>query len=678
MKNAHIIIGAALAAVLLPASCSEEYDYRKKVSLDTPAKVALRVVDLEDTVALMAPRTKSYVVKAEAAAISDGVLTLSVHADLSKVAAYNREHGTSFEPVPGDAYELSSHQLLLPRYNTVSSTLQLTLRSQSRPEDGATCLLPLCIDQIEGSDKLDLSARDSTVFILFRRKPLPESGFELGTGTESDPFVIRNIGEMVGMAHALKSGGTTYFKMEEDVDMSDYEDWVPLNAVPPYDKAVDFDGNGHRIIGFNCTADAYPSLFGVFLGSFRNTVFDAPVLEVGAASAGLLAARPGGAEMPAQVSGVTVNGLVIHSRGTVAGIGGLVGHAVNSSFSDITVDLRVEDADHDDRMPNAVGGIAGTCSESASTFTDCRTTGFLTGNAQVGGLVGYIQAVEGIIVERCTSAVDIESFGQNAGGLLGYAAGERMTVRDCDATGAVSGGGHYTGGLIGSMAGNSTVLRCSASGNVTSRAGNHVGGLIGNACRSAGDVLIEDCFASGDVSVVSGQRMAGGLIAVVENRTGVTVRRCFASGRVTSGWSQAGGLMAIAKLATLTDSMEFTLEHSVAWNPAVLTQSLSGNWSSGGIIGVSNVTNRLSGNYRRPDMEFYDRPGWDLFDQADVSPTAPLEGYDASLYYYPYHGKAAPSGATLSSVARSLGWPESVWDLSGDVPAFQPLSQRPR
>ena len=172
--------------------------------------------------------------------------------------------------------------------------------------------------------------------------------------------------------------------------------------------------------------------------------------------------------------------------------------------------------------------------------------------------------------------------------------------------------------------------------------------------------------------------MAGGLIAVVENRTGVTVRRCFASGRVTSGWSQAGGLMAIAKLATLTDSMEFTLEHSVAWNPAVLTQSLSGNWSSGGIIGVSNVTNRLSGNYRRPDMEFYDRPGWDLFDQADVSPTAPLEGYDASLYYYPYHGKAAPSGATLSSVARSLGWPESVWDLSGDVPAFQPLSQRPR
>ena len=36
-----------------------------------------------------------------------------------------------------------------------------------------------------------------------------------------------------------------------------------------------------------------------------------------------------------------------------------------------------------------------------------------------------------------------------------------------------------------------------------------------------------------------------------------------------------------------------------------------------------------------------------------------------------YHGKAAAADATLSSVAKSLGWDETVWDLSKDLPALK-------
>jgi hypothetical protein len=40
-------------------------------------------------------------------------------------------------------------------------------------------------------------------------------------------------------------------------------------------------------------------------------------------------------------------------------------------------------------------------------------------------------------------------------------------------------------------------------------------------------------------------------------------------------------------------------------------------------------------------------------------------------YFYPYHGKAAAAGATVSSVAKQLKWDETVWDLSGDLPVLK-------
>ena len=43
----------------------------------------------------------------------------------------------------------------------------------------------------------------------------------------------------------------------------------------------------------------------------------------------------------------------------------------------------------------------------------------------------------------------------------------------------------------------------------------------------------------------------------------------------------------------------------------------------------------------------------------------------AYQHAYPYHGKEAPAGATVSSLAKQLKWDETVWDLSGDLPALK-------
>ena len=41
---------------------------------------------------------------------------------------------------------------------------------------------------------------------------------------------------------------------------------------------------------------------------------------------------------------------------------------------------------------------------------------------------------------------------------------------------------------------------------------------------------------------------------------------------------------------------------------------------------------------------------------------------EGANYNFPYHGKAAASGKTLSQVAQELGWSSEVWDFSGDYP----------
>ena len=674
MKTHRILAIIGLSA-LLAAACTQEYDYQKKQKISTPANFTITIDSMEDTVVLMSPRTKSYTVKVTANSVADDILTLTIGSDPTKIAAYNRAHGTSFDAIPGDAFSLTKDQLILPRYNKVSSTTVLTLNSAAMPDDNTAHLLPLTITKIEGTSPTSLSQTDSTFFILFRRRALPASGFELGTGTEADPYIIRNQTELTCVPRALKSGQTTFFKMEADVDLNGYEDWVPANSASPYDMAIDFDGGGHKISNFFSNSESMPSFVGVLVGSIHDVTFENPVLDVNASRAGLLGAQAGTADgAKAEIKNVNVTGMKINVVGTTEGVGGLVGQAYNTTFSKVKVGANIIDADDDHKVPSSIGGLVGVV-WSGCLFSECETSGALHANQRGGGLIGYIRdTAEDIKVEKCSSSVEIVNESQNAGGLIGLAYAPKLTVTDSHATGDVTTlASHYAGGLIGSMNGTSTIQRCYATGNILCNGGNHNGGLIGNAARTTGDSLIEDCYATGNVTLkASNGRMAGGLVGVIENKTGITIRRCYASGDIKSEYSVVGGLVAFAKSGTLTDNINFILENSIAWNKVISCPTgAPTTWSSGAVIAVSNVYNTLTNNYRRPDMTFSDGSDFGLFDSPNVSASAPLKDAEKVTYYYPYHGIAAPAGSTISSVAKTLGWPTDIWDLSGDAPKLK-------
>jgi hypothetical protein len=147
------------------------------------------------------------------------------------------------------------------------------------------------------------------------------------------------------------------------------------------------------------------------------------------------------------------------------------------------------------------------------------------------------------------------------------------------------------------------------------------------------------------------------------------VRRCLALGKV-SGGSAIGGLIGLLQASNPATDTEHIVENCIAWNPSVVSSRVNDDvWSSGAIIGVAGNYNTLTNNVRRSDMVFTDSSET-VYDQGDTNSSIKLDAGHYSLHYA-YHGKAAGSADTASSIASALGWSTEIWDLSGSVPALK-------
>jgi hypothetical protein len=151
-----------------------------------------------------------------------------------------------------------------------------------------------------------------------------------------------------------------------------------------------------------------------------------------------------------------------------------------------------------------VGGLVGSCGSwngPASRVTRCYSSGVVSGNSKVGGLVGHSTGA----VTQCYSTGSVAgSF--YVGGLVGENGG---AVTDCHSAGAVSGTRQTIGGLVGYSHG--AVTHCYSTGVVSG--GSYVGGLVG--WNDGGSVT--QCYSA---DAVAGTMSLGGLVAW--NSGGVT------------------------------------------------------------------------------------------------------------------------------------------------------------
>ena len=345
---------------------------------------------------------------------------------------------------------------------------------------------------------------------------------------------------------------------------------------------------------------------------------------------------------------------------------------------------------------NRVGGFIGWNSSVKTVIKDCHVLAGTTltdksgrtesSNGNYGGFIGFGDTAGTVLeISGCSASVDVNggvsAYNSTFISYLGYAS--TATITNSHATGKVfSKSGNYTAGLVGCVAADAVISISNSyfNGDVEAT-GGYVGGVVGG---SQGKLTLSKVYSEGTVSAMSayvggligasmndgitvtncfstakvhgrGQQV-GGLIGTTTNK--LTMSDCFASGDVYSGTSGAAGLVGRVQRSS-------SIVNCIAWNKNVASSRSANNvYASGAILGCAQEKGTYKGCIRRYDMVFTD----DFLTLADhedcVNACPPLPSYSTATHQQAYHGKAAAADATLASVAKSLGWDESVWDFS--------------
>ena len=574
MKKYIFNILAILSSLLLWGACSEKENGQQEQPVAKMTGVYyVGVDDAADVLEISAAKATTIVVRALAdeGEVSDLVLNISFKADPDAVATYNSAHGTDYVMSPGSAYEFTTPEAMMPRYGRSSSSAKLKITA-SGLEDGVTYVLPLTIDKVSGTDKWALKEAPQA-FVVFKKAYVAPNA---GSGTKEDPYNIYTAQDLKDMKDYLIEKKMVYFRLQEDIDMSGIENWIPLNWESPYELAVDFDGNGHTISNFFCDFASYPSFFGVLNGNCYDVTFLNAKVVVGDARSGILAGYCGLQDASKGIRGdctrVHIQGELDHTTSTKYGAGGFFGFMGTGSLHACSADVIINS------KLNNVGGLFGYCGKEVEVV-DCWTSGVITGDQRVGGIGGGTVGDDDpnipIRIANCYTTATVKGFCA-IGGIGGYFCKAKNTPNDVD------------------------------PGNI-----------------------IENCIAWNDA--IRGYSAIGG-----------------------TGEPQPGDLS---------------------------------HYSCGAIIGWTAVRNTLRDCYRNPAMKYNENIFFDysdqfsLYDQADVSPSSPLVvvKVEGANYNYPYHGKAAPAGKTVSEIAKGLGWSPSIWDFSGELPVLKgkPSSDTP-
>lgn len=520
-----------------------------------------------------------------------------------------------------------------------------------------------------------------------------------GAGTESDPYRLSTTRDLLAMKPALVHGQMIYFKLMNDIDMSSIENWDPLNPDSPYDLGIDFDGGGYSLKNLKSKEKTYSSFFGVLYGKCHNVKFvDAEIVSASNSGAGIIGGYIGTGGKPAIVSGVEASG-TITCNGKGQSVGGLGGNAREATIENCTVNVTVRNPMGDGSNRTASGGIVGKTIESDVKIKNCIVRGVVEitkgiNNTYTGGIVGW-QSAAGAEITGCEVYATVKSAGERVGGIVGHYQGG--TLSGCKFYGEVNAATQYAGGIAGITSSESVIENCLSSGKIVCK--NYVGGIVGmnentlavrrcessstiNCSDNVGGILgiaqndkvatIEDCVFSGNMT--AGQRVGG---IVGDLGKGSSVRRCYVSGTIT-GWCGVGGIVGRAGGLVWNangNGYDNTIESCIAWfDNITATRGDENGGSSGMIVGYTGTKNTLKNCWRKPTATLTAKYCSAVYDQEDADAATPLvinAVPSMYTYIYPYHGKAAETTASASSLAQSLGWSTDVWDLSGSEPKLK-------
>lgn len=142
----------------------------------------------------------------------------------------------------------------------------------------------------------------------------------------------------------------------------------------------------------------------------------------------------------------------------------------------------------------------------------------------VAGIAGY--ATDNVKIENCKNTASITG-NKNVGGILGEAYNNEESIsvgiKNCANEGAVNGTGSAVGGIVGKMEGQNSIIDCYNRGNITGF--NNYAGIVG---QSTGALVatIKNCYSVGAVTAYGASTNAG--YALIGGGKNYALTNCYA------------------------------------------------------------------------------------------------------------------------------------------------------
>lgn len=437
---------------------------------------------------------------------------------------------------------------------------------KTKSQSKITLVLLLVLSMVLGSAILTFAASDD---VPAAWDGVVAASFESGTGSESDPYIIKTAGQLAYMRDQINAGAegfrSAHYRLDADIalnDISNVANWAssaPENVWQPIGekKAVafsgTFDGNGHTIYGLYHLQKAGTNKSGVYFFDGSEDMSAATVIIT--PYVGLFGYADGAIFKNVILGDGYFQSLVF--------AGGLVAHANNSHISGIVnkgLALKTTKSQYDkyNDTPNEAGGIVAELT-GTSIVTDCQNYAYIQGRNDATSSGTHLQARAGGIVGRIQGSYDAQSvvfncvnygrvFGYGAHGHNGHAViggivGETIygqinsCINDNDLVHAQTGAGANANSVAGGIAGRiegATVSSCLNLGDLvkagpakdtgnqsTIRAGGVVGEVKGIKVKVDGTWTIFYGQVHNNVSIAAVQNDASATVAA--NTTNATV-----------------------------------------------------------------------------------------------------------------------------------------------------------
>ena len=320
------------------------------------------------------------------------------------------------------------------------------------------------IDAVSGATKSVNAIKEATEIALAKAAQTLS-----GNGTENDPYVIMNAGQLAVFAAAVDGGKNyegEYVVLGADIDLSDVANWNPIGDESGNANIFNgiFDGKGHTIS--NLTIDAKVTSGESNHGLFSILGNKAVVKNLNVAAA-KIAVENSGDKVRA---GILAGGTTKAATSAHNGIGTRI-DACSAAGS-------VSAVSTNDKLTYA-GGIAGT-GEIGTAITNCWTDANVSAvakpvsnkNSMAGGIIG--NSGNYTLIANCATFGDVyaaspssTNFGGMAGGIVGMMAGKQYNVYAAGDITAGNGGSSHTwvGALDGEVT--SSGMSKDAAGNYT-------------------------------------------------------------------------------------------------------------------------------------------------------------------------------------------------------------------